>query len=280
MGRVVPILAVLSAVVLAGCGGYTAPAEPTSARETVTPALVPTEPPAETYPPGVGPDGVWDPSTLRRARAAALADVTYVERARTAVRANGRTVIERTLRSRHGTDADRLGLRLEGIDDTGGTGGSARPVIDAGVWTNGSYTVRRRVRASGETTYDAREYGSPLASEPQPGYVRALAAGETTVESRRVVNRTVRYTLVATGLDPAGPWYVDADSLWIREPGSARAVVSESGVVLSVTARFPVVLDGRRGTLRHAYRVERGPVTVPRPPWFPEALPGESTPAR
>lgn len=135
-------------IVLVGCSGVAAPDRtPTRA---VTPAPVPTDPP---FPPGLSAAGLTDTERLEAGHLAVLSNATFVDRARTTVSlANGSLAIEETYVGRHGADATSIRLRRNG---TAAYGVPDRSLVEAGVWGNGSFGVRRFVTASGRVELGA-----------------------------------------------------------------------------------------------------------------------------
>jgi hypothetical protein len=212
---------------------------------------------------------VVNTSRLAAARTEALTGQRYGERARTTLRVDGETLIERRTVSEHG-DAHRLVTRYARSDRAVRTGELSEGIE----WTNGTVTVRRARERDGDVTYTSLDRGAGVLTRPQGGYVEALASGGTLdVSSQPDSNGTTRYTLVATGPSATGPWGVYTDPpVEFRGPGGAEATVTESGVITRFSAEFPVRYDGRNGTLRHTYRLGDDPGTVERPLWFAEAL--------
>lgn len=263
----VALLAAVSLLALAGCSGGLGPGGATPSPEvTVTPAPLPTEA-VERYPPGVTAAGV-DRAAFAKARVDALADRQYLERSRTAVRVDGRVVLDQRLVSRHGSGTDRLRLSRVALDSAV----LNDSVVAADIWTNGSYTVQRLETGDGRVRFEAREYLSSLAAEPHRGYAAALAASQTRTETRRSTDGTVRYTLVATAVPTGGPWYAPDGLVRFERRGRARATVTDAGVLERFVVEFPVSVDGRSGTLRHTYRLTDERVGVDRPDWFDEAV--------
>ena len=266
-----PLVAALL-LVLAGCSGGL-PGGTATTERTATPAPVPTDWPAA-LPPGLSSAGVADAERLEAGHTAALANTTFVERARTTVRLeNGSTAIEGTYLGRHGTNATRIALRRNG---TVGYGVPGRSLVEAGVWGNATFGVRRFVSADGRVELGRFDGPGLFYRRPRGGYGLALREAETGSVARRVANGSTEYVIDAEGLDPRGPWYFRRTFMRLREDGNARVVVAPDGAIRRFAVEFPVRVAGRNATLRHVYTVERGGVTVTRPLWFGEAVTGRT----
>ena len=272
----VVILAVAFLSVLAGCSAGLPGDTGTPTGRTVTPAPVPTDGPTDLpLPPGISAEGVTDAERLEAGHAAALTNRTFVERARTTVRfENGSLAIEETYLGRHGPNATRVSFRRTGAVRYGVPD---RSLVEAGVWGNASFGVRRFVTAHDRVELGAFEGTGLFYRRPRGGYGLALREAETALGARRVANGTVEYVVVvAEGLDPRGPWYFRRTFMRLRGDGHARVVVTPDGTIRRFAVEFPVTIAGRSATLRHIYTVERGEVTVPRPPWFEDAIAGRT----
>jgi len=256
-------------LVLAGCGGAL-PGTDGPRERTVTPALVPTDrPTARPVSPGLSTGGVTDAAALERAHAEALGDTTFEERARTTVRfGNGSLAVEETYVSRHGTNATRIPFRR---NDTVEHGAPDRSLVEADVWGNASFGARRLVTANGDTELGVFDGPGQFYRRPRGGYGLALRDAETDLRVRRSRSGSTDHVLTAEGIDADGPRYLRGTSLPVRAEGHARVRLDPDGAIPRFAVGFPVRVAGENATLRHVYTVERGNVTVARPPWFEEA---------
>ena len=259
---------------LAGCSAGLPGGTGTTTR-SVTPAPVPTDGSTDLpFPPGVSAEGVTDAERLEAGHTAALTNRTFVERARTTVRfENGSLAIEETYVGRHGPNATRVSFRRTGAVRYGVPD---RSLVEAGVWGNASFGVRRFVTAHDRVELGAFEGSGLFYRRPRGGYGLALREAETALGERRVANGSVEYVVTAEGLDPHGPWYFRRSFMRLRGDGHARLVVAPDGTIRRFVVGFPVSVAGRNATLRHTYTVERGDVTVTRPPWFEDAVAGRT----
>jgi len=259
---------------LAGCSAGL-PGGTGATTRSATPAPVPTDGPTDLpFPPGMSAERVTDAERLEAGHTAALTNRTFVERARTTVRfENGSLAIEETYVGRHGPNATRVSFRRTGAVRYGVPD---RSLVEAGVWGNASFGVRRFVTAQGRVELGAFEGTGLFYRRPRGGYGLALREAETALGERRVANGTAEYVVTAEALDPRGPWYFRRTFMRLRGDGRARVVVTPNGTIRRFAVGFPVTVAGRNATLRHTYTVERGEVTVTRPPWFEDAVAGRT----
>ena len=257
------------ALALAGCSGLAAP-DGTPTR-SVTPVPVPTDVVTDApLPPGVSPGGAIDAERLEASHTRTLTNTTFLERARTTVTLeNGSVAIEETYVGRHGSNATRVSFRRTGAVRYGVPD---RSLVEAGVWGNASFGVRRFVTAHDRVEIGAFEGAGLFYRRPRGGYGLSLREAEAGTVVHRVANGSAEYVVTAEGLDPRGPWYFRRTFMRLRGDGHARLVVTPDGTIRRFVAEFPISVAGRNATLRHTYTVDRGAVTVTRPAWFDEAV--------
>jgi hypothetical protein len=270
--------AVALLVLLAGCPGLAGQSTPTA---DVTPAPVPE---TETYPPGVGPAGVVDPTALARVHSAAVDATSYT------------LVSNRTITAGNGSLRSHLALTVRLARDRSyharaRTAGPAGPVFlgappaRAEFWSNGTVYVRAVERESG-WTYN--EFTPPNEFVASWRYWRSTAAfgGEegfdvetlatlfgsipTALAGTRTENGTTLYRL--TGDRALRPDFAKTGTGPVRNV-SLDATVTEAGVVrafdLSYERRQCSVPVRVVWTLRYD---AVGRTTADRPAWFARAV--------
>lgn len=259
-------LALVLALVLAGCGGTDAPAFGGADRPTVTPAAVPHDPPAapgRTLAPGLTREGVFDPNRLAAAHAAVLADTSY-----TVHRVEQRTYRNGTVRSRYestvrvAAGGDRFRYVLEQADYRGETPRERR----VGRWMDDGSGFERHEDASGSVRY--RRLSDPDAVLPERATNRYGLARVLSAVDLRVTGTTERggRTLYHLGVEGT------PEDLPPLRSVAVDAVVDDRGVVRSYDLTYRVERAGTptRVTVRVAFDA-LGATRVVRPLWYDEA---------
>jgi len=268
-------LALCLVVLLAGCSGFGGTgAEPT---DTMTPAPVPAESEGETYPPGIGPEGVTDPLLLGESHYGAIDGESYTTRRNRTVRApNGSLLVRTDLHAEFSADRSQflVDYTVTGPDPSAFGTDPGRLVL----WTDGEVLLRS-VTADGTTTrqqFPAEVFSQrpgPFGESPGDAFgltspdreVYWLFTAFETTARPATGSRSVRVT--GTLAEPAALRTVDG----VSDPrnGTLRAVVAPNGLVRTYHLSYEATVDG------HTVHVERsvrhaavGSTTIERPSWY------------
>lgn len=254
MRRLAP-LALAALLVLAGCNAVTSSPEPT-ATERVTPAPVP-DTPTPRLAPGLTADGVVDPDVLYAAHRRTLANESYRRVSRTLFVDDGEEELLRNETRLYDAAAGRATVAVFERD--------ARPNVPTTrlrLWTNGTVVASRSLYGADHAEYAVWESEARLADHGGDAAIDTLADQPARVVDRRVRDGTTEYVLVANGTSGVGP----------GEDGRLVGVVTEQGVLRSLTFESRRTVDGRELTYRIELRYEPYDGGVGRPAWVEAAL--------
>jgi len=254
-GYLARIVLVAVLVFSAGCVGLFGGAQ---SEETLTPAPVPTTQPAPA--PGVTGDAEVDGSRLVAANDRILDNTSYrFDRTVRLAGSNSSLVINRTRQVRaNGTGIERLSVK--------GTGLLTPAVQNWTVWNGGEIVWQRAILATGRTALNRL----PTDDEGPFTAGRELAVAVFTTGEFRIVTRTPNETVLESTepfnlTDRAVP-----DIATPARNATARAVVTERGVIRNLTLIYEGNLNGEPVTVRISQRVTGlGETTASRPAWVP-----------
>lgn len=280
------LLVVLGLVALAGCSGFV---EDGSETPTLSPAPVPTPPPAqgeavETGPSsgsleaGIATGGVTDPTSIARRHVAAINDTSYVWTERyieTRQEANHsvhtrsvqRVTVENETTSYHRTRTNQSGDRylqaapydhlLEGrVEYREGYEAYANGTVAFATWYDFRGEDRLFERRDDPTD---REAFDTLARGPIERYLAANASTVLIIDGRGDWYE-VTSSEPAVGLEPPAEDY------------SARAIVRADGFVRSLTVSYDRTVGDQTISVLYSFRYEDvGEASVTQPDWVDEA---------
>lgn len=262
-----PIFAVLACLclLLAGCGA----GAPGDDARTVNPALAGTptaSPTPETpaRPPGVNGSGV-DRRALVSAHENALEGRSLtVEASHRVVADNGTVILDSVRRSR--TDGLTQFYRAS-VTETPYRQAGGR-TFDISYWRNDTVTVRRWPHENGSVsvTLDTDLPAQQLFDRTGASTVEALLGGYE-LRYAGTTSRDGETTYVLTEANAEQPFRP------LRSNVSLRALVTEEGVVRSITVSYQTTEYRTPARARAAFRVTNvSDTVVPRPPWVDEAI--------
>lgn len=285
------LVALVAAVVFAGCSGVTGPEteSPTAENVTVnersespsdsaTPSATASATPSATaspttnggqasLPPGVTQSGVADASALVEAHTAALERTGFIVTSRgqaTIVRQG--TLVEAKTQERAAVEANRTAYRATRRDEASFYSREEEAWYDADA---GSQAQSRHVKTPGETERRTRDPHPIGALTGKAVLENHLRGGDFTVSNTETVNGGTRVTLVANSVEnETAVLTALPDAAQEVTAYEGRAVVDEQGRVHSFTATVEYVIRGERRTYEVDYQIQQiGDVTVQRPPW-------------
>jgi len=266
-------------VLLAGCSGVAL--GPGGESETVTPVPVPTD---SGFPPGLGPSGVEDVSTLAASHAGTLDETSFT------------VLTNRTVRWPNGSIRSAMNVRLKlsatrnyhadvSVYGSEGSVIFGEPPTEAEYWANDEVYLRRqeidnrtvfsRYSTSEEYVGTWRFWLGTIALDIGPstdlrrtvGSFDTRVAGQPTVDGEQVVH--------ITGTAVTSERFVDdqSDAFDVRN-ATLHAFVTESGFVRSYYVIYEADLpDQRTVTIRRSVRFrDVDSTTIDRPPWYDEAI--------
>lgn len=274
------LVALVAAVVLAGCGGSTGPGteSPTAETGSATPSSTasatpsPTASPTTTgnhtsLPPGVTQSGVANATALVEAHTAALERTGFIvtSRGKASVVRQG-ALVEAKTRERAVVEANRTAYRAFRRDEASFYSREESVWYDADA---GSQAQFRKVKNPGGTERGTRDPHPIGALTGKAVLKNHFLGGNFTLSGTETVNGTTRVTLTADSVE-------NETALLTALPDKAekvtsykgRAVVDEQGRVHSFSATVEYVIRGKQRTYEVEYRIQQlGNVTVQRPPW-------------
>lgn len=269
---------------LAGCSGLAG--QPTA---TVTPAPVPSvERPDLTFPPGTGPAGVSDPSTLANAHHGVIRGSSYTElRSRTVRSRNGRLITRTELSARFSANQSRFVLiyRAEGP----GAEAFARTPVQVELWSDGNVLLQS-VTVGNETTrrqLPTQSFGRrPGPFDETPGDEFGLQSLDREVYllflgvDVRLVRETEDGSIVyhALGDKPRQRQALEnLEDVTAVQNVDLNATITPHGLVQSFHLRYDARLDSRAVHVeRSAQFYDVGDTTIGRPMWYGEVLNGSN----
>jgi hypothetical protein len=260
--RLVRLVLVVVLVLSAGCAGLFGPST-----ETLTPAPVPHPTPTPESPPGVT-SGSVDVITLLAVDRRVRANTSHrLEQTILAETANGSLRVEQVRRASAGGQAAGT-LRIEGSEPY-------RPALERGwFWQNGTLLLVQTRLSSG------REVTSQYSEDRQHPYDLTRGVVEQVLSTANLsVSHNDREQTVLRSTEPLR---LPAAAMPVASGAvrnvTARAVVSDEGLVRSVRIRYQGVSGGEpvQVTLRERVTAT-DETTVTRPGWVPASGPGTSS---
>ncbi|MWG35740.1 hypothetical protein [Halomarina oriensis] len=252
------------AVVVAGCGGVTAPGGD-GAPDGPTPAAVPTDHPMDDRPPGVGRNGLSDPIEVADGHAETLEARSFTRRLASVVRYRNGTVMSRfdqTVRHAPGETYARTVYGERTVSFFAATGGVEE------VWTNDTVAVRRLSSEAGVEYVAGSPPRDAVFRERLYSLLASMRTGETTANATAYRVHTAEvpalFSTFTQRLTSIETWN---QTLVVEPDGRIRLLrIEYTG---NASASGPSIPVAGTYELRFA---DVGNTSVERPAWVPEAL--------
>ncbi len=274
MTRARVAVALVSLLVLAGCGGSVPTDGGSTDAATLTPAEVPSAAP-ETLGrvSGYGTTQLADPAAAARAHRRTLDATSYrIERVREVTGQNG---ILNVVSLSATVAADREAYRFTRVERSTRTWVAAEPYARVDIWYRNTSVRNRFVNADRTARYwgtNISRQGGPVTDPTQASVVAAALSAatyqvaNTTRTGDHTIYRIAGGERTGRGIGLLPPLLSEPQNF------SMSARIRDDGAVLAYDLRYEATFENRTVTVRERHRVTRvGAATVDQPSWLPRA---------